>query len=132
MIKFNENKFVAANIAAASNVNVIDGLVQLLDSWEYGLAQEAVCLAELEVLATAENRDLDNINKTLTWYKVPFKYRKGNAIMVGTLTKVNNDSVELLDEDGKTVVIDSARRLVPFELYDAIHNINEIYDKTVH
>lgn len=132
MVKFNENEIVAADIATASTADVVDGLVQLLNSWEYGLAQEAVCLAELEALAMVDDRDLDNINKTLTWYKVLFKYRKGNVITVGTLVKVNNDSVELLDEDGKTVVVDSARRLVPFELYDAIQNINEIYNKTVH
>lgn len=131
MIKFDENAIAAANISTATNVNVVDGLVQLLNSWEYGLAQEAVCIAELEVLATSEDRDLDRINKTLKWFNVPFRYRKGNATMVGTLTKVNTDSLELLDKDGKTVIIDSARQLVPFELYNAIHNITEVSDKVI-
>ncbi len=123
MIKFNENACDAANLAISSDVNVIDGLVQLFNSWEYGLAQEAVCLAEFEVLATAEARDLDLVNNTLKQRNTPFKYRGGNTVKVGTLTKVNTDSVELLDEDGKTVIIDSARQLVPFELYNTIYNL---------
>lgn len=117
MKKFNEDDFVS------TNVNVIDGLVKLLNSWEFGLAQEAVCAAEFKNLAMAEDRDLDRINNTLKQRNMPFKYRSGNTTKVGTLTKVNNDSVELLDENGETVIIDSARRLVPFELYNAVYTL---------
>lgn len=131
MIKFNENAFDAANVALSSRVNVVDGLVELLNSWEYGLAQEAVCLAEFEVLAEAEDRDLDKINNTLKWYNMPLKYRSGNAVKVGRLTKVNNDSVELLDDDDKTVIIDSARRLVPFELYNAVYHLNNLANNNI-
>ncbi len=131
MEKLTENDFMAANVAMSTKVNVIDGLVKLLNSREYGLAQEAVCVAEFEVLAMAEGRDLDKINNTLKWYKPPFKYRSGNAIKVGTLNKVNNDSVELLDKGGKTVIIDSARRLVPFVLYNAVYHLNDLANDTV-
>lgn len=123
MIKFNENKFAAADFANASDVNIIDGLVQLLNSWQYGLAQEAVCIAELEVLATADDRDLEKVNKILKWSNKPFSYRKNNSVHLGVLTKVNKDGVELLDEDGKAVTIYSARQLVPFALYNAIHEL---------
>lgn len=125
MKKFNENDFVAANI------NVIDGLAKLLNSREYGLAQEAVCIAEFEVLSIAEDRDLDRINNTLKQRNMPFKYRSGNTIKVGTLTKVNNDSVELLDDDGETVIINNARRLVPFELYNAVYHLNDLANDTI-
>lgn len=119
------------NTANSSDRNIIDGLVTLLNCWQYGLAQEAVCIAEFECLAMTDSRDLDHINDTLKWYNTPFKYHSGNAIKVGTLTKVYNDSVELLDEDNNVVVIDSARRLVPFELYNAIYKLNELYNEVI-
>ncbi len=126
MSEFPFNKIAELNTADPRNASIIDGLVQLLSSWQYGLAQEAVCLAEFKVLATANNRDLNKINETLKWLNVPFKYHCGNVTKIGTLTKVHNDCIELLDEDGNDVVIDNARRLVPFELYNAMHKLSEI------